>query len=148
MEAEAEARLDRRGGDAGALCPIGSDHRLAERDDHKALAGVASLLFRRRPSAVLGAVPAVVVDAVDGVRGRRLRSHVRKEALERLAPPLAHGDPAPAIGGERLAAGVAAAILHRLPRLVFFRRATHAASVGRSVFPGARRCRLAPETPA
>lgn len=60
---------------------------------------VHALLAPRRPSAVLGRVRSVVVDAVEGVLRGGLRSHVGKEGVEATTPAVAYRDPSAAVGG-------------------------------------------------
>jgi len=81
------------------------------------LATVVRLLPGCRPSAVLGRVPALVVDTVDTVARRRARSHVSIKGCE-VAPLRAHRDPATAVIRVALVAGVAAPLPHRVPDVI------------------------------
>lgn len=80
---------------------------------------VVGLGFWCRPSAVLWCVVAIVVDAVETVTGRRLRSHVLDEVLERSLPSLADFDSAPPIAVVVRAFLVGAPVDHAVPADVF-----------------------------
>lgn len=103
------------GVDPTAFAPLGERQRLAVVGQTKIRSNVSSLLNLRSPSAVLGSVGAVVVDAVEAVSRSWTRSHVGVEVLEG-PPSLADRDPATSITS---ILGVLATILHRDPSAVF-----------------------------
>ncbi len=87
------------------------------------VSGVLVLLASRGPSAILGRVVAVVINAIDGVRLRRAPAHIGQEVLEGMQPAGANLNPAPAVIREADAFRVIAAGFHREPRRVFDRGA-------------------------
>lgn len=109
-----------RGGavDSVQAAPLG--HRSGDAADRRRRYGafVSRLLKNRRPTAVLGGVRAVHVDAVDAVLRTRALAHVRKEVLEAGEPPPAHHDPAPAVVGEVGVPGIPGSLFHALPCVV------------------------------
>ena len=82
-------------------------------------AAVVRLLDGCSPSAVAGLVASVVVDAVDGVGGRGLWSHIAQECGVTIAPLCAHGDAASAVACELGVRRAEASALQSLPRPVF-----------------------------
>ena len=82
--------------------------------EHVRRSAVARLLELGRPSAVLRAVVAVIVDAVETVLGRRARTHVLEEGFEGV-PPFAHLDAAATVAGVGVVALVAATLAHPAP---------------------------------
>lgn len=89
---------------------------------------VATLFDVGRPAAVLLAVPAVVVDAINAeqralaVHSWRPRSHVGEEGSERLTPACANGDAAGAVSMIASIGRIVAAPKHVLPDHVFIGR--------------------------
>src|SRR2546423_1848549 len=103
------AAADRRLGLAMLNAPT---NLLNDRDGQLGGRGVLRLLVASGPTAIPGLVAAVVVDAIDGMFGRRLASHVGEECWEAVRPTFAHGDPASAIAiGARMHVACAA-LLH------------------------------------
>src|SRR5215469_7640127 len=96
-----------------ASAPIGST------DSSLYQPGIARLLPGGRPTAVLGRVIAVVVDAVERVGSRGARAHVGEERHEVVAPALAYLDAAAAVAREIRAVRPATAADHAVPDLVF-----------------------------
>lgn len=84
-------------------CPQVLGHPV-DRDASRARS-VAALLNRRRPTAVIGGVGAVVVDAVERVLGGWSAPHVGKEILV-CAPPIADANPAASVSWKRLVSWV------------------------------------------
>lgn len=81
------------------------------------ITAIIGLLFSRCPSAISRFVVAVVVDAVD-CESSRFRTHIREEVFK-LLPPFANCYSTPAVILEALAFGIATAVKHRTPRVVF-----------------------------
>ena len=111
--------------DAGLSAPFCQRQRLSVVRVADVLLRVALLLRWRRPADITRLVVAVAVDAVDGVRGRRLRPHVGKKRLELIAPSFAHGDATSTIASKVLIFWIRTACAHRVP-LSIFRRTAHA----------------------
>src|SRR3990167_2696224 len=82
---------------------------------------ISRLLVSRRPTAVVGLVVAIGVDAINGMGRRWLRSYICEESKKRLVPALTHSYPTPSVIGKRRRAWIAAPLFHFLPRLVFRR---------------------------
>jgi len=78
---------------------------------------VQRLLSPAGPLAVLGRVATRIVDPVDGVVGGRLLSHVEKEVLERVSPPIADRDANSSVGVVARVLRLVAALAHRHPAL-------------------------------
>lgn len=71
-------------------------------------------LGARRPSAIVGAIPAIVVDAVDGI-AIRARPHVSNKGSEVALPAVAHSDAAPPVVHPLLESWVVTSAKHSLP---------------------------------
>jgi hypothetical protein len=112
---------------------------------------VRCLLALSGPNTIAGLIGAVVPDAVNAVLQRGTRPHVSRKHLERVAPPIAYGNPACAVVGECLMRRLVAPILHLRPRfvqsalgsLVGYMRRSHAFDSQAS----ARHCVARPERP-
>src|ERR1051325_7891617 len=89
--------------------PIGDDPAFAADLEKVNARGISPLLYLRCPPHVSGLVVPVVVDAVERVLAGRSAPDVGKEALERLAPAIAHRDTATAVSVKRLMLRVEAA---------------------------------------
>ena len=99
------------------------------------------------PPAICWRVVSVVVDAINGVLGRRASAHVAQERFERMKPRFAHANPAPAVVGIARGAWVAASGQHRPPDAVLARAFGFAMSRvgvrGSLSLKASARCRLA-----
>lgn len=85
----------------------------------KAVDSAISLLLRTcRPAAVARLIVSAVVNAVDAVRWRRTRSHVRVKVGKRLQPAFTNLDPATAIAGIAVVCFYVASLFHASPRIV------------------------------
>ncbi len=84
-------------------------------------ARIVRLFYMVRPSAVLGRVRTVIVDAVDRVLLRWASPHVFEERREVVAPTVTHPYSAASIIGELVVLRVVAAVFYSLPCRVFFR---------------------------
>lgn len=109
-----------------AQCPVieatrscGFGQRSVSPDGHQLCAVIVSLLRRRCPSAVLGAVVAIVVDAIDAMRRRRSWTHVLQERLKGVAPPVADLYSTSAVVPEFVVVRVPAAAIDRCPCPMF-----------------------------
>ena len=101
----------------GSIGPNNQGQSFAAKRKHNRISTVAALLRLRSPSAVLGAVPSIVIPAVYGEAGVPRRTHVGIERVERL-PSVAHRDAAPAVIAEGMMIRVVAPIFHAAPYLV------------------------------
>lgn len=86
---------------------------------------IRGLFLGCRPSAITLFVVAVVVDALNGMSGRRPRTHIQVEGAERLAPFCANPNTSAAIAVKGMLLRVLASLDHVRPCEVF-RRAVHA----------------------
>jgi len=85
--------------------------------------GLVSILsFNVSPDAVLRAVVAVDIKALDTVLGTGPQPHVLKEQLKSL-PSVADGNASTAVVGVALVAGIFAALSNTLPALILRRAA-------------------------
>lgn len=125
--AKAKAVIDCYVRNSGSLRPLGHGKRQAAGGEFYRLSAVANLLSRSRPAAVLRAVIAVVVNAVDRVLGTWLRPHVGKEVLKRFQPSLADCDASTAVAGEFVVVSAVASAIDRLPARML-RSPSHAVS--------------------
>jgi hypothetical protein len=73
------------------------------------------------PAAILGRVPAIVVDTVDRMRTTRTSPHIGKESFKRGFPASANLDAAPAVGWVTVMFRVIATLTHHLPHGEFWR---------------------------
>ena len=87
---------------------------------------ILHLLAYRRPTAVGRFVIAVVVDAIDRVRGRRTRTHIGVESLKGIAPALTDRDATAAVIGPSFAIRIRAAVNDAIPRFVLSGRSVAA----------------------
>ena len=78
------------------------------------MAAVSALLNSGRPSAIAGLIVAIVVDAVNGMLGRRARRHVIQKRFK-VFPSLADLDAAPAIARIAISVWVPAPLDHAKP---------------------------------
>jgi len=83
------------------------------------IASVIGLLFIRRPSAILGAVWTVVVNAIKRFAQWPV-SHVRPEIHKRINPSFANFYSPAAISRVIFTVRIAASVFHAVPRLVSF----------------------------
>jgi len=91
---------------------------------------IARLLLSCRPSTIARLIVALVVDAVEGMFGRRARAQIGVEIRKRFAPASAYVDAASAVSVPPIQERVAASASHLLPRFVLGRGA-HAMSLRR-----------------
>lgn len=82
-------------------------------------APISSLHCFGGPAAILRAIGAVVVDAVDRVGWRWARAHISEEVIERRAPAVAHGYASPAVVIPVRAISIEAACLQVAPCVPF-----------------------------
>ncbi len=106
-------------GDAGFASPLTDTHSLPVVRKHSHPPAVVALFHLCRPSAVIGLIITVIVNAINAVVGRRLWSHVGQEVEERILPPLAHRNPTPSIKMVLGVSRVVAALPHGPPARVF-----------------------------
>lgn len=99
---------------AGFIGPIGGGHRLTESRYADSYSCVSVLFRSRGPSAVLGRVVAVVVDAIKRT-SRRARTHVCKEVLEGL-PSVADSNASPSVSTKPRVRDSVASRPHGFPR--------------------------------
>lgn len=114
-----EAHLQRVGSESDARSPIRHRHSLAAVFQDHVPAVIARLRVRCRPTTVRRRVWAVIVDAIQFVQRRRLRTHVCIELRERRAPCITHGDASASVARPRMIAGVIAARFGSAPRFMF-----------------------------
>ena len=112
-------------GQAQFASPRGDRLGLALPFDEPARSTIAVLLLWRGPVAVIRAVTALVVAALDGVLRRRSRAHISQELREVVTPLIADRDAAPAVVGVTGDARVQATATQIGPALVL-RRLTSA----------------------
>jgi hypothetical protein len=87
-------------------------------------APVIRLRFGSRPSAIAGGVSDLILNSIEG-HALGPSSHIGEEVFERCKPPVADGNPLPAIR-EIVGVGfIVASLFHRLPRSIC-RRSSHA----------------------
>ena len=104
---------------AGSFRPRGNTHGLAIMREQDVAAPIPALFFSRRPTTVARFVVPVVVDPVQLVRGGWSRSHVGDEVGERLGPPLADLDAAPAVPCVGPHRWVGTSLDHHAPQAMF-----------------------------
>ncbi len=114
---------------SGYATPGHGGSRLAVDGDHHVGPGVAVLLSRGRPAAVLWGVRPVVVDPIER-HSRRVISHVRVEILEPGEPPVTHDDTPSAIPVVCCVAVVRASVFSSAPTSVCRRRSHAVTTVG------------------
>lgn len=96
-----------------------SSQRLAANRNADVGAAIVLLLFPCGPSYIAGLVVTIIVNALDGVLGRRSRSDIRKERLERFAPAVADADASPAVILVAAIPWIQTACLHVRPDATF-----------------------------
>ncbi len=79
---------------------------------------IVSLFFRRSPLTVLGGVVLIIVDAFDGILGRRTLAHVFKEVLKRCSPMVANRNAPTTVVGMANGIGILTSLHHANPNLV------------------------------
>lgn len=89
----------------------------SKRGDLVGAVGVLHLFMRRRPSAILGRIWSVVVDALD-LRAFGTWTHVPQELFEAVNPRLAHTNATSTIAFVALTVRVLTALFHGLPQCV------------------------------
>lgn len=124
-----ESDAQRTTRDTDALRPIGNDHPFAIQLERFIRAFVSRLSFGRRPSTVLLAVLAVVVDSVNRMASRP-RAHVCDKIRQAISPPLTNSDTPTAVVGESRVLRVVAASDHRVPHRVRSRSTETVRGVG------------------
>jgi hypothetical protein len=82
-------------------------------------AGVILLNLHRRPSAILRRIISIVVDSINGVFLAGLISHIVKEVLKRMSPPITNGDSTTTVVREPFVFFSVAPVPHARPRSVF-----------------------------
>jgi hypothetical protein len=87
----------------------------------KPFAAVSRLLCWRSPSAVIGAIGAIIVDTVKGVTWRWFQPHILKERGEVVTPSLAHNYPSSSVGRVVSVARIVAATFRGSPTTIFWR---------------------------
>lgn len=108
-----------RGTNRMLLGQISENNRLATILNNYVVGLVSGLLSWRGPAAILRLIVAVLVGvSVEGVLGAGPWTHVGIEVLERMKPPFADRDPAPAVPREGFMVAVRASGLHRSPTVV------------------------------
>lgn len=112
-----QAASDYESIEASHVTPLGQRMGFAVGRDEAIGAHIAHLRFTCRPSAILAAIWAVVVDAIQRVHRWRI-AHILIEGDKAVDPRLADCDTPTTIAGKVLVAWVKAAILHMQPRLV------------------------------
>lgn len=108
---------------ANGACPLRHRHGFAVESDPCIVAAIVVLRGDGRPSAVLGRITLIVIDAIKGVVLIFTVAHISQEILER-EPSLAHSNSAPTVIHVIFVTRVKASLFHRGPRLI-----------GRSFFP-------------
>jgi len=125
-----ESRLGRPVVDAKNMTPFNEGFSLSINLNHAVASAVSRLLGFCRPAAILLAVVAIVVDAVDGVFRGRPSPHVCKESLEVIDPFVAYNDPPAAVVWKGWAALTVASVFHPMPDSVFRTRTAFITSTG------------------
>lgn len=119
-----QSLLNHRGTDAIFACPCGDRLRPSERRHHattNSRPAISGLLLPCRPSAVIGGVRAIVVDAFQCMDRRWLRPHVAKEGVKAVAPTITHRDTTPTVPSIGFIARVRRPAARGRPNLVFLR---------------------------
>lgn len=101
--------------DAGSARPVCEAQSLSVVGQVSGMAGVQRLLPWRGPSAVARFIVAIVVDAINRVLGRRLRSHVLVEVEKGVAPAIADGDATSAPFAKTRVLGIGASLNQTRP---------------------------------
>ena len=109
--------------DTVKLTPFFLSFRNAVNGDENVVPRIAVLLLGSSPPAIFRAVVTIVVDAVNGMLGRRFASHVIKEAVK-VVPSFANPYPTTTIIAVSNIVGVVTTIFHCSPRIIF-RRIAH-----------------------
>lgn len=99
--------------------PVEKTQRLSINGDEIREPSISRLLFFRRPSAILGRIRAIVIDAVNGMKFCRPLSHVSKKVLKTIAPAFTNIDAARPIDWKLVVIGVEAALFNGGPSNVF-----------------------------
>lgn len=81
---------------------------------------IPRLFLPRSPAAIAGLIVAIIVDAIKSSSGRTF-AHISEKVLKAVFPPVADGDAASTISMKTPERGPRAALLHGLPRQVFWR---------------------------
>lgn len=140
-----DARVEGLNGDPSVGSPICQRHRSSVVRNCLSVATISALFSRSRPSAVLWAIVAVIVNAVYGVSSAGPFAEIGYEVLEASSPPLAHFDSTTTVSGEGCTIHIFASLNHTRPDRVFSGPRT---SVGGSMFFGSCSCPLSLKAPA
>lgn len=141
-----QALIEREPGNAGASRPRAQAHCLSVVRDRFRERAILALLKATRPSAVVGCVRAVAIDAVNRVFRGWAPAHVGQEVLERLAPAVTNRDASSAVAVVVLGVWIKATFAKVTPRAIF--RAAIRASAPVAMRLAARRRQFALEASA
>jgi hypothetical protein len=112
----AESCVDRVSGETLAVGPCLKTHRDAVPCKESVIRPIALLLIISGPSAIIGSITAVIVDAFNGVLAGA-RAHVSYKVGE-VAPTITNGDPTTAIVLISRIFQIVATALHSIPNLI------------------------------
>lgn len=138
-----QAPFDRRSAEAGLFGPCGHRLRYAVERQDSVVPSIALLNCGRHPSAILGAIRAVDVDAIQRMTDWA-RAHVGQEVIEQR-PSLANSDTSPTVQMEFPVTRVGASLNHASPGIALRRIRHHVAPVSRTnklALPAATRARI------
>ncbi len=105
--------------------PLRQSHCFAVEGEHVIVSLVMSLVKIRCPSAILGRIIPLIVDALDAATWGGFSAHIREEILKRMNPAITNSYPSAAIIGILFVIGIVTTLLHRPPGMIF-RRGAHA----------------------
>ena len=108
-----------RNWDAQFCRPLAEQLRASMKGQATVLAGIAGLLLHGGPTTVVGAVGAVIVDAVQRVQRRGSRTHVGQKGLKTVTPAVAHHNAAGTVAVIEAASWIATPLDGVAPRAIF-----------------------------
>lgn len=120
-QAEIQAPPDSRRRSAQMLRPVNETHCVSVVSEHSGGAPIPGLLGAGSPSAVARLIVAVIVDALDRVRWRRLPAHVGKEVRVIVQPAVTDGNTSASVPLKSAGRLVVAPANHIRPADVFGR---------------------------
>ena len=95
--------------------------RFAPVCEHNSVPPVVHLFASRGPATVIWGIVAIVICPLYAIFRTRFFAHVRKEVIKRMKPPFANTDTSTAVVVVLFMVEIIAALLHRLPCLIYWR---------------------------
>lgn len=100
--------------------PFSRGHRYTVEGEGSTSASVISLLLLGFPSAILKTIVAIIINSTEGVKFRRLISHVVNKGLK-IMPRFSNNNSTPTVAGIFFAVWVVAPLMHTVKGVIFWR---------------------------